>query len=166
MGAIPIVCDVFAAAALTQAVVDFGPDAIVNQLTDLPDDSTLIPRHMEANARVRREGTANLLEAGRAAHTAHFVAQSVAWALDSGSAAAVSDLERMVLAGGGVVLRYGRFYGAGTYHEVEPPPPPRIHIDEAARRTVRALRADSGVITVVESEPDDAGGSRIHDHRE
>ena len=39
-------------------------------------------------------------------------------------AAAVAEMEEMVLAAGGVVLRYGQFYGLGTYHPGEPPPPP------------------------------------------
>ena len=54
---------------------------------------------------------------------------------------------------GGVVLRYGQFYGPGTYWETEVPPPPRIHIDEAARRTVAALDAEpAAVIEVVEPD--------------
>ena len=52
---------------------------------------------------------------------------------------------------GGVVLRYGRFYGSGTYH-AEPPDPPRIQIDEAARRTAALLDAPSGIVEVVEAD--------------
>jgi hypothetical protein len=55
-----------------------------------------------------------------------------------------------VLGTSGVVLRYGRFYGPGTYYEHEPPPHPRIHLDEASRRTLEALGAPSGVIEIVE----------------
>ena len=55
-----------------------------------------------------------------------------------------------MLAAGGVVLRYGRFYGPGTYH-AEPPEPPRIQIDDAARRTAALLHAPSGIVDVVES---------------
>jgi hypothetical protein len=49
-----------------------------------------------------------------------------------------------------VVLRYGRFYGPGTYYELTPPPVPRVHVDEAARRTIEALGASSGVLAIVE----------------
>ncbi|HET7559476.1 MAG TPA: epimerase, partial [Limnochordia bacterium] len=59
-------------------------------------------------------------------------------------------LERAVLDFGGVVLRYGRLYGPGTYYEGDPPEPPRIHVDEAARGTIAALAAPSGIIEVVE----------------
>ena len=99
---------------------------------------------------MRREGTANLLAAARAAGASRFLAQSVAWELSGASGAAVEELERATLDVGGVVLRYGQFYGPGTYHEDEPPTPPRIQIDEAARRTVAALEAPSGIVELVD----------------
>jgi hypothetical protein len=74
----------------------------------------------------------------------------VAWRLPGDAGAAVEELERSVFEAGGVVLRYGQFYGPGTYYEQAPPPPPRVHVDEAARRTVEALAAPSGVLEVVE----------------
>ena len=54
-----------------------------------------------------------------------------------------------MLAAGGIVLRYGQFWGPGTYHQ-QAPPPPRVHLDEAARRTVAALTEPSGAVTIVE----------------
>jgi hypothetical protein len=57
---------------------------------------------------------------------------------DGPDAQAVAELERTVLAEGGVVLRYGQFYGPGTYNEQQPPEEPRVHIDRAAERTVEA----------------------------
>lgn len=60
------------------------------------------------------------------------------------------SLERSVLAAGGVVLRYGQFYGPGTFHEHAPPDHPRISVEEAADHTVAALDAPSGVLTMVE----------------
>ena len=38
LGAEPILCDVFDREALIQAVRDFKPDVVLNELTDLPDD--------------------------------------------------------------------------------------------------------------------------------
>ena len=38
LGAEPILCDVFDREALVQAVRDFKPDVVLNELTDLPDD--------------------------------------------------------------------------------------------------------------------------------
>jgi hypothetical protein len=67
--------------------------------------------------------------------------------------ARVEELERLVLGADGVVLRYGYWYGPGTWYEESLPPEPRIHIDEAARRTVEALDATRGtVITLVERD--------------
>jgi uncharacterized protein YbjT (DUF2867 family) len=151
LGAEPIVCDVFEPAALAHAVVSFRPETVLHELTDLPDDEALISEFRGANARIRREGTRNLLAAARAAGAEQFLAQSVAWRLLGDAGAAVEALERSVLEANGVVLRYGQFYGPGTYHE-QPPPPPRVHVDEAARRTVEALAAPSGVIEIVEDE--------------
>ena len=73
-----------------------------------------------------------------------------AWQLPGDAGAAVSELERLVLGANGVVLRYGRLYGPGTYYEGEKPKPPRVHVDEAARRTVPALDAASGVVEVTD----------------
>jgi uncharacterized protein YbjT (DUF2867 family) len=150
LGALPVVCDVFDARALTAAVTDFGPDAIFHELTDLPDDVARIAEFGPLNARIRREGTANLLAAAKAAGAAKFLAQSVAWDLPGDAGRATADLEAAVLEAGGVVLRYGQFYGPGTYHPSQVPDDPRITIDEAARRTVAALDAPAGVVVVAE----------------
>src|SRR5262252_8157059 len=76
LGAQPVVCDAYDADALREAVVAFAPDVVVNELTDLPDVQAATN---EANARMRREGAANLLAAAHAAGATRFVAQSVAW---------------------------------------------------------------------------------------
>jgi hypothetical protein len=79
------------------------------------------------------------------------VAQSIAWPSEPGPAAdAVASLEDAVLAANGVVLRYGAFYGPGTYYESEMPSAPRVHIDTAALRTLESLEAPSGILTVVD----------------
>lgn len=152
LGAEPVVCDVFDAAALARVVADARPDVVLHELTDLPDDAALIASRPGANARMRREGTRNLIAAARAAGVERFLAQSVAWTLPGDGAAAVAELEELTLAIGGVVLRYGQFYGAGTYHPT-PPESPRVAIDVAAAQTVAALSAPSGVVTIVDDEP-------------
>ena len=82
---------------------------------------------------------------------ARIVAQSIAWTTDPGPGAdAVAYLEKAVLAASGVVLRYGAFYGPGTYYEGELPSAPRVHVDTAAARTVEALDAPSGILTIVD----------------
>jgi nucleoside-diphosphate-sugar epimerase len=150
LGAEPVVCDAFDAVALRDAVVVFGPHAVVNELTDLPDRPAATN---EGNARMRREGTRNLLAAAEAARASRFLAQSVAWRLAGQGGAAVEELERFVLAAGGVVLRYGRLYGPGTYYEDERPAPPRVHVDVAAHRTVSLLDAPSGIVEITDDSP-------------
>jgi uncharacterized protein YbjT (DUF2867 family) len=151
LGDEPILCDVFDREALIRAVGDFEPDVLLNQLTDLPDDATRIGEHARRNARIRTEGTQNLIEAARRSGSPRILAQSVAWRLPDGpDAEAVAQLERAVIAEGGIVLRYGQFYGPGTYHEQPPPEGPRVHIDRAAEQTVDALSAPTGVIVIVE----------------
>lgn len=121
LGAEPILCDVFDREALVGAVRDFKPDVVLNELTDLPDDAAQISELAGLNARIRTEG-----------------------------AQAVAELERSVLAESGVVLRYGQFYGPGTYNEQQPPEEPRVHIDRAAERTVEALGEPTGVVVIID----------------
>jgi hypothetical protein len=44
----------------------------------------------------------------------------------------------------------GSYIGPGTFYDAAPPPHPRIHVDEAARRTVPTLNTPSGIVTLVE----------------
>lgn len=134
-----VVADVLDPQALLPAVSAERPELVVHQMTALRllrDDPA---GAFALTARLRTEGTANLLAAARAAGARRLVAQSIAFAAapaggpvldedaplyvdapDPGWAAtvrAVAELERLVLGGGdlaGVVLRYGTLYGAGT----------------------------------------------------
>lgn len=139
-GAEPVVCDTLDAAGLREAVVAAKPEAVVHQLTNLPQRMTprAIKAGLAATNRVRTEGTANLIAAARAAGARRVVAQSIAFAYAPGGAglreesdplyidapapfcdavAAVAELERAVTnADGieGVALRFGFWYGPGT----------------------------------------------------
>lgn len=151
LGAEPILCDVFDRDGLIQAVRDFKPDVILNELTDLPDEVEKIGDHAELNARTRTEGNQNLIEAARRSGSPKILAQTVAWQLPDGpDALAVAELERSVLAEGGVVLSYGQFYGPGTYNEQHIPAEPRVQIDRAAERTVELLSEPSGVVVITD----------------
>jgi uncharacterized protein YbjT (DUF2867 family) len=138
LGAEPVVCDVYDAEALAGAVRGFAPELVLNELTDLPDEVERLEASRAANRRMRTEGTRNLLAAAGDART---IAQSTAFPAEG-----AVEHERLVLTAGGVILRYGRLYGPGTWHSDRLPPPPRIHVDEAARRTVDALDTPSGTI--------------------
>ena len=133
-----VVCDVFDAEGLREAVVAARPEAVVHMLTALPP--RFGPRtDLEPTNRIRIEGTRNLIAAARAAGAKRVVAESVAffyapeggWVKDEGASldleapgkigkavAALADLERQVLESEGLeglVFRFGWFYGPNTY---------------------------------------------------
>ncbi|MGA8970861.1 MAG: NAD(P)-dependent oxidoreductase, partial [Pseudolabrys sp.] len=140
LGAEPVMVDVFDADALARAVRAAAPQAVIHELTDLAF-APGTPQYEEGlarNARLRIEGTRNLVTAARAANVKRMVAQSVAFAYAPGegariesdplnlgaegiarrSAEAVAALEQAVLGlPEGIVLRYGFFYGPGTWSE-------------------------------------------------
>jgi uncharacterized protein YbjT (DUF2867 family) len=150
-GGTPVVVNVYDVDALTAAVVESGPDLVMHQLTDLPNNAADIPGRAAANSRMRTEGTANLLAAALAAGGARMLAQSIAWT-PPGRGDAVAWHEAAVLDAGGVVVRYGQLYGPGTYYETEPPAHPRIHVSDAAQRTVPLVEAAPGVVVLADPE--------------
>ncbi len=145
-GVTPVLCDLFDQKSLIVAVGEFRPDVIVHQVTDLPDEIGKLAAFLASTDRTRSEGTRNLLAAAQATKASGFVAQSIAW----GDGPIVEAHENAVTSAGGTVLRYGQFYGPGTYYEKDPPPAPRIHIDAAARRTVQFLAGPSGVFAITD----------------
>jgi nucleoside-diphosphate-sugar epimerase len=177
LGATPVVVDVFDAPALAQAVAAARPDVVVHQLTDLPDVYDPVQANVvsERNARLRTEGTRNLMEAARAAGVRRVVAQSIAWAYAPAPGArvetdpldeaadgvraltvrAVMGLEGHVLNTPGVdglVLRYGRLYGPGTWSDVAAGPAP-LHVDAAAQAArVAIVRGEPGLYNVTEED--------------
>src|SRR4051812_40942675 len=68
-GATSAVLDVFDASAVHAATAAARPDVVIHQLTDLPRefDEAKIAASYTANARIRTEGTRNLIAAARAA---------------------------------------------------------------------------------------------------
>ena len=175
----PAVVDVFDADALRTAVLAAQPTAVIHQLTDLPKqfDSEELKKALPRNARLREVGTKNLVEASVAAGVRHVIAQSIAFAYAPGpppfteeaplnvnaadptaarTARAVQTLESLVLGGPfrGVVLRYGRLYGPGTWAS-SPPVGAPVHVDAAADAARLALlRGEAGIYNV--AEPDGA----------
>lgn len=134
------VADALDPLAVRAAIVAARPDVVVHQLSALRGGSS--PDALERTARLRTEGTANLITAARAAGARRLVVQSIAFAAapvgdpvldedaplyldapDPGWAEtvrAVAELERLVLGVrdlAGVVLRYGALYGPGTQYD-------------------------------------------------
>ncbi|MFE9425547.1 NAD-dependent epimerase/dehydratase family protein [Kitasatospora sp. NPDC006697] len=180
-GAAAVRLDVFDRAAVTEAVRAAAPEAVIHQLTALADYD------FAANARIRREGTRNLVDAARAAGVRRIVAQSISWGYQGGDTPADEatpldpDADRAALVGSlrvlesaaaelpeHVVLRYGMFYGPGTWYtpgglveerlrrgEVTAGPAVTswLHVTDAARAAVAALDWPSGVVNVTDDEP-------------
>lgn len=156
LGAAPVVVDVFDADALARAVADAKPYAVIHQLTDLAfaPGTPQYDEGLKRNARLRVEGTPNLVAAARAAGATRMVAQSIGWIYAAGEGArtevdplvagtviadAVRALEQSVLSlPEGIVLRYGFLYGPGTWYD-EAPKSPAVHVDAAAQACLLAL---------------------------
>jgi nucleoside-diphosphate-sugar epimerase len=52
----------------------------------------------------------------------------------------------------GVVLRYGRLYGPGTW-AATPPEPPTVHVDAAARAAALAVdHGEPGIYNIVDDD--------------
>ncbi len=196
-GAEAVVCDALDGAVLESAVKAAAPDVVVNELTSLPDSYN--PRkasYYAANNRVRSVGGRNLVAAARAAGARRFITQSIAflyapeggWVKDEqarpfddapGHFGAVVKVmlehEREVVESPdftGLALRYGQFYGPGTYFAAEghfgretrrrrfPVVGPGtgtfsfLHVEDGAAATLAAVeRGEAGVYNVVDDEP-------------
>ena len=164
MGALPVICDVFDATTLHTVVRGIRPDAVVHQLTDLPQglETSRMEEGIRRNSRIRTEGTENLVAVAAGCGTSHVVAQSIAWAyapgqkpyteespLDEGarglrgvSVGGIIALERAVLHTPrlrGTVLRYGQIYGPGTGSDDASGKPLALHVDAAAWAAMLAV---------------------------
>src|ERR1700690_2492744 len=86
LGAHPVVVDVFDAEALSTAVLDARPEIVIHQLTDLAvvHDPAKRSNALARNARIRDEGTRNLVAAAREAGARRLIAQSIACAYAPG----------------------------------------------------------------------------------
>src|ERR1700744_3259981 len=86
LGAVPAIVDVFDAEALATAVVATAPAIVIHQLTDLPAglDPAKMVKATARNARIRDEGTRNLVAAAAQAGVSRLIAQSVAFAYAEG----------------------------------------------------------------------------------
>lgn len=176
-GVHPVVVDVFDTEKLARAVRLAKPDTVIHQLTDLPRtiDPTNAADFAAHNARMRREGTASLMQAAIAAGVERVIAQSIAWTYAPGhepydeempldllapeprltSVCGAVALESAVLAHPqsvtGIVLRYGHLYGPGTGVD-KPGTSPTVHVDAAACAAVLAIKAGAhGIYNIADA---------------
>ncbi|MPZ59392.1 MAG: NAD-dependent epimerase/dehydratase family protein [Rhizobiales bacterium] len=178
VGATPVVVDVYDAPALMRAVQAAMPDIVIHQLTDLPqvDDPARMEASRAANARLRIDGTRNLVAAAKAAGAKRIIAQSIAFVYAAGEGARVETdplamqpdgtpgtslrgviaLEQQVVGApgiDGIVLRYGRLYGPGTWSETGPSGPGSLHVDAAAYAARLAVTCGApGIYNIAEDD--------------
>lgn len=196
-GARAAVVDVFDAERLRAAVAEARAEVVIHELTSLPERLDFRKEGVyEPTNRLRTEGTRNLLDAARDAGARRFVCQSIAFAYRPDGARvktesdplmddipgnfgsgvrALHEMETMVLGAEGVesvVLRYGFFYGPGTYYAEDGtttadvrrrrmPVVGRgtgvfsfVHVDDAADATVAAAeRGEPGIYNIADDEP-------------
>ena len=170
-----VVVDVFDADALNAAVMRAAPEIVIHQLTDLPHifDEAELAASYPRNARIRAEGTRNLIAAAKAASARRFIVQSIAFGYAAGAepnteadplnatdgpravtVRGAADMERQVLTSGleAILLRYGFFYGPGAWTN-EPHRKPPLHVDAAAHAALLAVtRGRPGIYNIAEED--------------
>jgi len=196
LGAEPVNADALDAVSVKAAIVRVRPDAVINELTSLPRHYTAAEMKAAAarDYQVRSEGNANLLTALRDASVRRYLLQSSGFwyapgagladeserfALDASPAVAAgtrryAELEAAAERTPGiecVSLRYGFFYGPGTWYSREGDIGEQVrqrrvpvigngegvwswvHIDDAAAATAAALECAPGAYNIVDGDP-------------
>ena len=195
-GAGAVTSDALEASTVRAAIARVQPHAVINELTSLPARYT--PAEMNAAAerdrKLKIEGNANLLAALNDAGVRRYILQSsgfwyapgtgladesAPFALEASPAVAAgahtyAELEASASQATGiecVALRYGFFYGPGTWYSSEGDLGDQVrqqrvpvigtgegvwswvHIEDAAAATVAALECAPGEYNVVDSNP-------------
>jgi 2-alkyl-3-oxoalkanoate reductase len=195
-GAEAVIADALDAAAVKTAVGRIRPDAVINELTSLPRHYT--PAEMKAAAerdhKVRVQGNINLIATLRDAGVRRYLLQSSGFWYAPGAGLADESVPFIASASPGVeagahtylelearasatpgiefvALRYGFFYGPGTWYtregdmgdQVRQRQVPIIgkgqgvysfvHIDDAAEATAAALECPPGPYNIVDGNP-------------
>jgi nucleoside-diphosphate-sugar epimerase len=184
----------FDAAAVEQAVRDARAEVVIDELTSLPKDPSQMAAAAPADRKLKVEGGGNLHRAAMACGVRRYIQQASGFFLEPGSgladesaglavaasprvaanARAYAELEARVLNAGemeGVVLRYGFFYGPGTWYHPDGASAAQarrreipvigdgagvwswIQIEDAALATADVLTAPPGVYNVVDDDP-------------
>jgi len=179
-GATVVVADVYDRDDLAGAVRAAEPDVVMHQLTNLAAGDRA------ANAEFRKVVTPNLVHAALASGVRRVIAQSLAFAYQPGDTPATEDVpldlgaaeprrssvegtaaleESVREAPEWVLLRYGMFYGPGTWYArggamAQPGSlvsngdiTSFVHVEDAASAAVASLTWPTGAVNVVDDEP-------------
>jgi nucleoside-diphosphate-sugar epimerase len=196
IGAEALIADVLDAAAVKTAVGRIRPDAVINELTSLPRHYTSaeMKAAAERDHKVRVEGNINLLTTLRDAGVRRYLLQSSGFWYAPGAELADESVPFIASASPGVeagahtylelearasatpgiefvALRYGFFYGPGTWYTREGDIGDQlrrqqlpiigegqgvysfVHIDDAAGATAAALECPPGPYNIVDGNP-------------
>jgi len=185
----------FDAEAVRWAIEAAAPDVVIDQMTWLPANPADIIKSLPDDTRLHREGGKNLLAAAEGLGVRRYILQSRGFYLDAPpggladetatlrldapgeigiSTRVTANCEDRVLASAGmegVILRYGFFYGPGTWYRPDGAIADMvrsrqsriigegnavwsfIHIDDAVAATVAALGGTTGVYNIVDDDP-------------
>ena len=184
----------FDAPGLERAVRESKAEVVIDELTALPRSPADMAAAADGDRRLRLEGGGNLLAAARRLGARRYLQQSSGFFLRPGaglgdeseglaeeasprvaaSARTYAELEARLTAFGdieGVALRYGFFYGPGTWYHPDGASADQVrrrevpiigdgpgvwswvHIDDAALATADALTVPPGVYQVVDDYP-------------
>lgn len=195
LGAAASNADAFDPKAVRDAIAAAAPDVVIDQLTWLPANPADIIKAMPNDTRLHREGGGNLLAAAQAAGVKRYILQSRGFYLDAPAGQLADETAKLrydapgdigestrvmgayedrVLASpaqDGVVLRYGFFYGPGTWYRPDGAIAEQVrkreaaiigagnavwsfvHIDDAIAATVASLTAEPGIYNIVDDDP-------------
>jgi nucleoside-diphosphate-sugar epimerase len=194
LGAAVAEVDAFDGPAVERVLRDAHAEIVIDELTSLPKDPAQMAAAAAGDRKLRLEGGGNLHRAARAVGVRRYLQQSTGFFLKPGagladesegpavdaspgiaaSARTYTELESRVLGAGpmeGVALRYGFFYGPGTWYCPEGASGDQvrrqkipiigqgegvwswIHIEDAAIATVAALTAPAGIYNIVDDNP-------------
>jgi nucleoside-diphosphate-sugar epimerase len=184
----------FDAAAVEQALRDARAEVVIDELTSLPRDPSELAAAAPGNRKLLIEGGGNLHRAALACGVRRYVQQASGFFLEPGNGQAdesaglavhasprvaaharvYSELEARVLNARsmeGIALRYGFFYGPGTWYNPDGASAAQvrrqefpiigggggvwswIQIEDAAVATADVLTAPPGVYNIVDDDP-------------
>lgn len=194
LGAEVSFADAFDREAVHRAIEAAAPDVVIDQLTWLPANPADIIKAMPNDTRLHREGGTNLLAAAEKLGVRRYIMQSRGFYLEALAGGLADETARLrydapgeigestrtigayedrVLASplDGVVLRYGFFYGPGTWYRPDGAIADQarkgesaivgdgngvwsfVHIDDAIAATVASVTAEPGTYNVVDDDP-------------
>jgi nucleoside-diphosphate-sugar epimerase len=186
--------DAFNESAVKEALMRARPDAVIDQLTSLPAQPDKIQERLPGDVRLRIEGGGNLFRMAERCGVRRYLQQSSGFFLRAGVGLADESEPMAITASGNiatsarmyaavearalsatkmetVVLRYGFFYGPGTWYRRDGAAAETVrkgqfpivgngqgvwsfvHVEDAARATVSALEAQPGVYNIVDDDP-------------